>query len=183
MEKVVPSLTEALDVIEVLPKNATGQKITSYVSFIKGPTGDDVRELHIVLLDNGRLNLAADPDYVTVEARRRNRERLTEVLDAVYSTDTTAAWLAKLQGLIPASPVYDLPQALDNPFVREIRMLRDLPHPQKADYRVLANPIKLAGERLPSRLAPPLGAQTDEVLRAVGYDDAQIAELRTRGVA
>ncbi|MBI1919526.1 MAG: LUD domain-containing protein [Geobacter sp.] len=63
VEKIVPSLTEALDVINILPKNATGQKITSYVSFIKGPTGGNGRELHIVLLDNGRLKLAADPDF------------------------------------------------------------------------------------------------------------------------
>lgn len=63
VEKIVPSLKEALDIIEILPKNATGQKITSYVSFIKGPTGEEGRELHIVLLDNGRLRLAADPDF------------------------------------------------------------------------------------------------------------------------
>ncbi|WP_298434889.1 L-lactate dehydrogenase (quinone) large subunit LdhH [Geobacter sp.] len=63
VEKIVPSLAEALDVIDILPKNATGQKITSYVSFIKGPTGGEGRELHIVLLDNGRLRLAADPDF------------------------------------------------------------------------------------------------------------------------
>jgi len=63
VEKIVPSLAEALDVITILPRNATGQKITSYVSFIKGPTGGDGRELHIVLLDNGRLKLAADADF------------------------------------------------------------------------------------------------------------------------
>ncbi|MBT0652861.1 L-lactate dehydrogenase (quinone) large subunit LdhH [Geomobilimonas luticola] len=63
VEKIVPSLTEALDIIDILPKNATGQKITSYVSFIKGPTGVEGRELHIVLLDNGRLRLAADPAF------------------------------------------------------------------------------------------------------------------------
>lgn len=63
VEKIVPSLAEALDVIQVLPRNATGQKITSYVSFIKGPTGDDGRELHIVLLDNGRMDLAKNPDF------------------------------------------------------------------------------------------------------------------------
>jgi iron-sulfur cluster protein len=62
VEKIVPSLREALDVINILPKNATGQKITSYVSLLKGPAGAD-RELHIVLLDNGRLKLAADPDF------------------------------------------------------------------------------------------------------------------------
>jgi len=63
VEKIVPGMNEALDVINILPKNATGQKITSYVSFIKGPTGGDGRELHIVLLDNGRLRLAADADF------------------------------------------------------------------------------------------------------------------------
>ncbi|MDD2336208.1 MAG: LUD domain-containing protein [Geobacteraceae bacterium] len=61
LEKIVSTMTEALDIITMLPKNATGQKITSYVSFIKGPsTGKD---LHIVLLDNGRRELANDPCF------------------------------------------------------------------------------------------------------------------------
>jgi iron-sulfur cluster protein len=61
LEKIVPTLAEALDIITMLPKNATGQMITSYVSFIKGPsTGMD---LHIVLLDNGRRELAGDPRF------------------------------------------------------------------------------------------------------------------------
>lgn len=62
VEKIVPGLDEALDVITVLPRNATGQKITSYVSMIRGVTGEG-RELHIVLLDNGRIDLAADPRF------------------------------------------------------------------------------------------------------------------------
>jgi iron-sulfur cluster protein len=61
VEKIVPTLAEALDIITMLPKNATGQKITSYVSFIKGPSTG--KELHIVLLDNGRLELARDPRF------------------------------------------------------------------------------------------------------------------------
>lgn len=62
MEKIVPSLNEALDILSILPKNATGQKITSYISFIKGPSAD-TRELHIVLLDNGRTGLSRDPRF------------------------------------------------------------------------------------------------------------------------
>ena len=131
----------------------------------------------------GHGPLADDPDFATVASRRRNRDRLTGILDGVFSTDTTASWLAKLQGRIPASPVYDLPQALDNPFVREIGMLRDLPHPQQPHYRVLANPIKFDGMRLPSRVAPKLGEQTDEVLRGLGYSDAEIAALKSTGIA
>jgi iron-sulfur cluster protein len=61
IEKIVPSLTEALDILSILPKNATGQKITSYVSLIRGPS--EGHELHIVLLDNGRRELAADPRF------------------------------------------------------------------------------------------------------------------------
>jgi crotonobetainyl-CoA:carnitine CoA-transferase CaiB-like acyl-CoA transferase len=137
-----------------------------------------------VMLDAiGRADLATNPDFATVEARRRNRDRLTELLDEFFTTDTTAAWLGKLQGRIPASPVYDLPQALDNPFVRRIGMLRDLPVPEQPDYRVLANPIKFDNQRLPSQPAPKIGAQTNEVLRSVGYSDDEIDALHRKGVA
>ncbi len=129
-----------------------------------------------------RADLGAIPEFATIEARRRHRDRLTEVLDAVFVTDTTEAWLGKLQGLMPASPVYDLPQALDNPYIRQIGMLRDLPHPQQPDYRVLANPIKLDGHRLPSRVAPRLGEHTDEILRSVGFTAGELAALKDQGV-
>jgi crotonobetainyl-CoA:carnitine CoA-transferase CaiB-like acyl-CoA transferase len=62
-------------------------------------------------------------------------------------------------------------------------MLRELPHPGQAGYRVLANPIKLDGERLPSQRAPGLGEHTDAVLHDLGYDAAAIAELRAQGAA
>ena len=41
--------------------------------------------------------------------------------------------------------------------------------------RVLANPIRLDGERLPNRAAPLLGADTDAILGEAGYDAAEIA--------
>ncbi|HKL49515.1 MAG TPA: (Fe-S)-binding protein, partial [Desulfuromonadales bacterium] len=46
-----------------LPKNATGQSITSYISWIRGavPCGNEEKELHIVLLDAGRNALAESP--------------------------------------------------------------------------------------------------------------------------
>jgi len=130
-----------------------------------------------------RPELAAHADYATVEARRAHRESLTAALDEVFATATTAEWLQRLQGVLPAAPVYDLPQALDNPYLQSIGMLRELPHPGQAGYRVLANPIKLDGERLPSKRAPGLGEHTDAVLQDLGYDAAAIAELRAQGAA
>ncbi|GAB4183374.1 MAG: LUD domain-containing protein [Geothermobacteraceae bacterium] len=61
VEKIVPTLEDAAKILKVLPRNATGQALTSYVSWIRGavPCGEGDKELHIVLLDNGRSALAA----------------------------------------------------------------------------------------------------------------------------
>lgn len=60
IEKLVPTLEDAAKVLQVLPRNATGQQLTSYVTWIRGavPSGDEEKDLHIVLLDNGRSALA-----------------------------------------------------------------------------------------------------------------------------
>jgi len=60
IEKVVPSVAEALDILRLLPRNATGQNITSYVSLIAGPHR---AAQYIVLLDNHRSEMAADPVF------------------------------------------------------------------------------------------------------------------------
>jgi len=62
-EKLVPRLEDAAKVIRVLPKNATGQLLTSYVTWIRGavPCGEKQKDLHIVVLDNGRDALARSP--------------------------------------------------------------------------------------------------------------------------
>jgi len=68
LEKLVPDLSAALRIIKVLPKNATGQALTSYVTWITGAvecaaSGTGKKILHIVFLDNGRLKLAKDPVF------------------------------------------------------------------------------------------------------------------------
>ena len=126
--------------------------------------------------------LAQDPRFATMPLRREHREVLTPLLDAEFRRDTTANWLAKLQGVLPAAPVYDMAQALDNPFPTATGMVRNVPHPKRADFRALANPIKLDGSRLPSRTAPALGADTADVLAELGYSAEAIEALRVQGV-
>ena len=71
LDKLVPKIDDALTALQVLPRNATSQRLTSYVTFIDGagpcaksPTGRKM--LHIVLLDNGRTKAAKDPLFSQV---------------------------------------------------------------------------------------------------------------------
>lgn len=65
IEKVIPRLEDLPTFLSVLPRSGTGQKITSYVSLIRSPKkADDLdgpEEIHVVLLDNGRSEILADP--------------------------------------------------------------------------------------------------------------------------
>ncbi len=71
LDKLVPDLDTALQILRVLPRNATGQAITSYVTWITGPAeyaGAEAtaKQMHIVFLDNGRRALARDPIFSQV---------------------------------------------------------------------------------------------------------------------
>ncbi len=62
IEKVVATLDDLGLLLRLLPRSATGERISSYVSLLTGVTaGDGPREYHIVLLDNGRRCALADP--------------------------------------------------------------------------------------------------------------------------
>jgi iron-sulfur cluster protein len=59
-EKVVPATADALLLLRILTKSATGQPISSYVSFIAGPHR---AAQYVILLDNHRSELRADPKF------------------------------------------------------------------------------------------------------------------------
>ncbi len=73
-EKFVETLEQAVSLIKALTMASAGMKLTSYVSFITGPSRTtDIekelvigvhgpRELHIIILDNGRLKISQDQD-------------------------------------------------------------------------------------------------------------------------
>ena len=129
-----------------------------------------------VLID--RPDLADDPRFDSQAARRDNRDALTDVLDEILSARATAEWLAVLQGQVPAAAVNDMARALDNPLLAASGMLAGVPHPEAADMRMLANPIRVDGERVPATRAPALGEHTGEGLDMLGYSEADVASLK-----
>lgn len=111
----------------------------------------------------GRPDLLDRAEFKDIPARRENRQVLSDTLDAVLSTRTTAEWLSILGGHVPFAPITSLDQALDNPFVAEIGMVEEVDHPDAPDgrLRLLSSPIRINGERPRGRRAPKLGERTE----------------------
>jgi len=66
LEKLVERFADVVPILTALPRSATGQLLTSYVSMITGaaPNTDGTRkELHVVLMDHRRTEMAADPVF------------------------------------------------------------------------------------------------------------------------
>lgn len=105
----------------------------------------------------GRPELGKDPRFCDLPARLKNRGELTSILDAELRRKTTTDWIAALSGLVPVAPILGLGEALDAPFISEVQMISAVPHPSRPNFRMLANPLRLNGQRLEQTAAPLLG--------------------------
>jgi L-lactate dehydrogenase complex protein LldF len=67
IEKVIPNLADLAVMLKLLARSSTGQPITIYTSIFGGPRRagekDGPEQFHLVLLDNGRSEILADPEY------------------------------------------------------------------------------------------------------------------------
>jgi crotonobetainyl-CoA:carnitine CoA-transferase CaiB-like acyl-CoA transferase len=114
----------------------------------------------------GRPEILSDPRFQTPASRQSHRDALTDLIDAEVRRQPARHWLEKFNGVLPVAPVLDLAQALDNPLLRQTDMIRNVPHPEKPDLRMLANPIKINGQRLEQAVCSPLGADNSTYLDA-----------------
>ncbi|WP_314591591.1 LutB/LldF family L-lactate oxidation iron-sulfur protein [Paenibacillus terrigena] len=67
MERIIPTFADLEVMATLLPRSATGQKLTVYMSAISGPKrdadADGPEEMHIIIVDNGRSLQLGDPEF------------------------------------------------------------------------------------------------------------------------
>ena len=132
----------------------------------------------------GHPEWAADARYASFAARLRHRAEITELMEQAFMARGTAEWLGILQGAVPAAPVFDVAEALENPFVAERGAVADFTRREGgAPVRMLRGPVRVDGAAPPTMAAPALGEATEEMLRRAGLDAEHIAALRAAGAA
>jgi formyl-CoA transferase len=133
----------------------------------------------------GRADLAKDPSLENNDGRVARVAELDEAIGAWASAITTDEALQLLDSVaVPAGKIYTVADIANDPHYKARGNIENI---QMHDGTTLAVPSVLPKlSRTPGSiktLAPDIGENTDEILRSIGLNEAQVASLKDRGIA
>jgi crotonobetainyl-CoA:carnitine CoA-transferase CaiB-like acyl-CoA transferase len=127
----------------------------------------------------GRPDLATDPRFAQIDARRRNFAELLTLLDGLISAHDTDTLVQRLREAgVPIGRVNSRAEVLDDPQVRHNAALVEFDHGDIGRVRLARAAARFdAGPGRPPRPAPHLGEHSREVLAELGLDEDRIDAL------
>ena len=133
----------------------------------------------------GAPELAADSRFSTNPLRSENRKALNERIAQITQAKPSAYWIAALEKAgVPCGPINTIDQVFEDPQVKHLKIARHVNNPELGPIEVVGQPYHLSNAAQPQEFRPTakLGADTDAVLRELGYPDDAIGALREKGV-
>jgi CoA:oxalate CoA-transferase len=132
----------------------------------------------------GHLELLDNPDIQSGPGRGAHMETLIRPVINEWLADKTkieACEIFMAQGL-PCGPVQNAEDVAHDEHTKKREMLVKIPDPVVGELTVVGCPIKMEEHETSYSALPDLGADTDEVLKKLGYSDERIAELHDKKV-
>ena len=137
---------------------------------------------HPLLRAIGRDDLIGDEHYETGEARWRNKDAVDALVEGWTSERAKHEVMQILAGAgVPCGACLDTGEVLSDPHLRERQMIVEVEHPVRGTYVTVGNPIKLSASPTAIEPSPLLGQHRHEILKDLGYTDADIDALARDG--
>jgi formyl-CoA transferase len=126
----------------------------------------------------GRKDWIDDARFADKDRRRENYDELEAALAGIFATMPRQHWLDGLLAAdVPAAPVYTLDEVLDDPQVRHLGMVTEVPHPKLGTVKLIEGGVRLSDTPTAIRtVAPTHGEHTAEVLAGLGITPGRAAE-------
>ncbi len=124
------------------------------------------------------------PEYASAASRVTHRQALNADIERVTQTKVSAEWIEIMNKAgVPCGPIYTLEETFNDPQVQHLGIAQTVESPALGPTTIIGQAFRLS--RTPSHLvsaAPECGADTDDILRELGYGTEAIAALRSRQV-
>ena len=93
----------------------------------------------------GRADWIDDPRFKTKADRRKNYDDLEAMLGDIFKTEPRQHWLdALLEADVPSAPIYALDEALADPQVQHLGMIKEVPHPKVGSVKLIGGGVFLS---------------------------------------
>ncbi len=130
----------------------------------------------------GITHLRDDPAHDNI-TRNYHGTTISDVLDAIFPTRTTADWMERLTAIdVLAAPVASYQEILASEQAAANGYIAEMEHPELGKIRVVGSPLGLSETPVTVSGPPPeLGANTEEILLDAGFTWDEVEALRTSG--
>jgi crotonobetainyl-CoA:carnitine CoA-transferase CaiB-like acyl-CoA transferase len=152
--------------------------------FNLAPAGGEMFRKFCIAL--GVPDLPQRPEFADLRKRAENRGALNVLIAQCTRKRTVAEWITILNDAgIPCGPILSVSEMWDDEQVRFLGLAQTVDHPDLDTVTLVGQPLTFGDDPAERGVHAPTagrGANTDAVLRELGYDDEQIASLHARRV-
>jgi formyl-CoA transferase len=130
----------------------------------------------------GKPDWKTDPDYATPPARLPRLKAIFATIEEWTMTKTKFEVMELWNAVdIPVGPILSMKEIAEERSLRDTGTVVEVDHPTRGKYLTVGNPVKMSDSITEVQRSPLLGEHTEEILKVLGYTDADVAEIKTSG--